>query len=388
MTARYLTHGEETVAVVTVTGVSWLLADRIGSTRLVANKTGVVVSTIEYTAFGGIASETSATLSGNVLFTGGWFDRAVNLYQMHWRSYDPANGQWTSEDPIGFSAGDMNTRRYVGNNATNGVDRNGLEVPGFQHFYPLVLGGSDETQLLFELSQADHTAAHDVLRKHKVYFQKGVTWNQARAAWAAKTPAEHRAIIVESMKAAKIPDAMIDKYIDNIFENAEPGVNKSPTRRTRSVLRSVTKTTIGAARSAASFAVRHSATIVAGGIMFFYDKSVSAGEKSGELLADRVGLGTQLKIDGDLGLLPSTQFTIILHDKKINIVLIPDSADPKGGHFITAFYDEEHNDGTWGGFKRRISLGDLGMPYTTRVHIISRTQIAPYKTYGFSYPNK
>ncbi len=93
--ARYLTHGEETVAVVTVTGVSWLLADRLGSTRLVADATGAVVSTIEYTAFGGIASQTGTDAqSGNVLFTGGWLDRDVGLYQMHWRSYDPTSGQF------------------------------------------------------------------------------------------------------------------------------------------------------------------------------------------------------------------------------------------------------------------------------------------------------
>ncbi len=60
---------------------------------------------------------------------GGYFDRLLGLYGMHWRSYDPQSGQWTSEDPIGFSAGDMNQRRYVGNGATNGVDRNGLEDP-------------------------------------------------------------------------------------------------------------------------------------------------------------------------------------------------------------------------------------------------------------------
>ena len=95
--------------------------------REVTDGTGAVVDTISYTAFGGIASETSSSLSGNVLYTGGYFDRLTGLYGTHWRSYDPQSGQWTSEDPIGFGAGDMNDRRYVGNSATNGVDRNGLE---------------------------------------------------------------------------------------------------------------------------------------------------------------------------------------------------------------------------------------------------------------------
>jgi uncharacterized protein RhaS with RHS repeats len=51
------------------------------------------------------------------------------MYQMHWRTYDANSGQWVSEDPIGFAAGDANTRRYVGNGATNGVDRSGLVDP-------------------------------------------------------------------------------------------------------------------------------------------------------------------------------------------------------------------------------------------------------------------
>lgn len=41
--------------------------------------------------------------------------------------YDPTIGQWLSEDPIGFEAGDENLRRYVENNPTNFIDPNGLE---------------------------------------------------------------------------------------------------------------------------------------------------------------------------------------------------------------------------------------------------------------------
>lgn len=40
--------------------------------------------------------------------------------------YDPTIGIWLQEDPIGFEAGDMNLRRYVGNNPTNNTDPSGL----------------------------------------------------------------------------------------------------------------------------------------------------------------------------------------------------------------------------------------------------------------------
>ena len=127
VTLRYLTVGDETVARSDGANLYWLLADRMGSTRDVTNAAGTFVDHVEYTTFGGLLSESNPAVSGNVLFTGGLFDRLTGLYGMHWRTYDPQSGQWTSEDPLGFGAGDMNQRRYVGNGATNGVDRNGLE---------------------------------------------------------------------------------------------------------------------------------------------------------------------------------------------------------------------------------------------------------------------
>jgi RHS repeat-associated protein len=42
------------------------------------------------------------------------------------RWYDPNLGRWLSQDPIGFSAGDPNLYRYVGNNVPNLADPSGL----------------------------------------------------------------------------------------------------------------------------------------------------------------------------------------------------------------------------------------------------------------------
>jgi len=93
----------------------------------VIDNSGNVVATITYDAFGKIASESNASLSGRVLYTGAMYDRTTGLYHMHWRMYDPANGEFTTEDPIGFAAGDPNLGRYVGNSPTNGTDRSGLD---------------------------------------------------------------------------------------------------------------------------------------------------------------------------------------------------------------------------------------------------------------------
>ncbi len=42
------------------------------------------------------------------------------------RTYDPNSGRFLQEDPIGFSAGDLNVYRYVGNNPLNYTDPSGL----------------------------------------------------------------------------------------------------------------------------------------------------------------------------------------------------------------------------------------------------------------------
>jgi uncharacterized protein RhaS with RHS repeats len=41
--------------------------------------------------------------------------------------YDPRTGSWTSTDPLGFSPGDANLYRYVGNSPTGGKDPGGLQ---------------------------------------------------------------------------------------------------------------------------------------------------------------------------------------------------------------------------------------------------------------------
>ncbi len=48
------------------------------------------------------------------------------MYYYRARWYDPATGQFISEDPIEFTAGDPNLFRYVGNHPTYAVDPSGL----------------------------------------------------------------------------------------------------------------------------------------------------------------------------------------------------------------------------------------------------------------------
>jgi hypothetical protein len=47
--------------------------------------------------------------------------------------YDPKLGRWLAQDPLGFSATDLNLYRYVGNEPTNGIDPRGLEMDEFKY---------------------------------------------------------------------------------------------------------------------------------------------------------------------------------------------------------------------------------------------------------------
>jgi RHS repeat-associated protein len=106
--------------------VNWLLTDRLGSERLVANGAGTTtLDKIGYDAYGNITSETAPTQAGPFGFTGARQDRdngAVDDWH-RWLLTGPA--MWMTPDPLDFGAGDANLRRYVGNDPTNETDPSG-----------------------------------------------------------------------------------------------------------------------------------------------------------------------------------------------------------------------------------------------------------------------
>jgi RHS repeat-associated protein len=62
-----------------------------------------------------------------VLFASREFDFETGLYYNRARYLDPTTGRWTSLDPIGYEAGDVNLYRYVQNIPTLFTDPLGLE---------------------------------------------------------------------------------------------------------------------------------------------------------------------------------------------------------------------------------------------------------------------
>jgi RHS repeat-associated protein len=110
---------------------------------------GTAVSHLEYNAFGKLISETK---NDNLSFayTGKLFDKTSDLQWNINRWYDSNVGRWTSEDPIGFAAGDDNLLRYCTNKVTFQFDSlgnivllgNNESMPFQPHDDPLELWNS------------------------------------------------------------------------------------------------------------------------------------------------------------------------------------------------------------------------------------------------------
>ena len=131
LTQRFV-HGPVTdqwLAVeVAATGVVyWPLADNLGSIRDIINSAGSSQNHLDYSAWGAVTAETDISFQFLFGYTGAVREEATGLNYHRARYYDAAVGEWISEDPIGFQAGDYNIGRYVGNGPTNFTDPSGLE---------------------------------------------------------------------------------------------------------------------------------------------------------------------------------------------------------------------------------------------------------------------
>ncbi len=88
----------------------------MGSVRDVTTAAGTitVVYHTDYDAFGTKVNSTG-TLIDRFGYTGREHDPVFGLRYHRARYFDEALSRWTQEDPAGFSAGDVNLYRYVGN---------------------------------------------------------------------------------------------------------------------------------------------------------------------------------------------------------------------------------------------------------------------------------
>jgi RHS repeat-associated protein len=109
--------------------------DGIGSTDALTDQSQTVVDRWAYQAFGA-TTQTVGTDATPFLWVGrqGYVSEpSIELYLLGsgMRFFDPATAQFLSVDPIGFAAGDQNTRRYASNNPLSLTDPSGLEKSAF-----------------------------------------------------------------------------------------------------------------------------------------------------------------------------------------------------------------------------------------------------------------
>jgi len=103
-------------------GPLYFLQDHLGSTGALVDSNAAVVERVQYEPFG---SSTSSALT-RYGFTGREHDQATGLIYMRARWYDPKQGRFITQDPIGFGGGDTNLYAYVGNDPVNLTDVFGL----------------------------------------------------------------------------------------------------------------------------------------------------------------------------------------------------------------------------------------------------------------------
>jgi RHS repeat-associated protein len=121
---------------VTPNRVLYYQQDHEGSVTHLTDANGALMEKYQYDAFGAPTIKNAAgtviasTAYGNrFLFTGREYATTFGIYEYRARAYHPGLGRFTSEDPMGFAAGDYNLFRYCHNDPEDRTDPMGLDDP-------------------------------------------------------------------------------------------------------------------------------------------------------------------------------------------------------------------------------------------------------------------
>jgi RHS repeat-associated protein len=129
--------------------------DALGSVVALSNRAGRVVRTTEYDPWGRVLTDNFVTgpgVGGPVSvayeFIGAYGVRrdVDGKSIMGVRTYDAGTGRFTSEDPLGFGAGDINFFRYTKNNSVNYIDPAGLKRLSYEEMVSLTASNNNSGQ--------------------------------------------------------------------------------------------------------------------------------------------------------------------------------------------------------------------------------------------------
>ena len=105
------------------------VTDGLGSTLALLDSTGAKTDTFSYFPSGTVASRTGTTPTPFQWNGGsGYYQNSANRVYVRARNFYANLGRWSTQDPIGFKAGDYNLYRYVNNRFVNVTDPSGLSA--------------------------------------------------------------------------------------------------------------------------------------------------------------------------------------------------------------------------------------------------------------------
>ena len=110
--------------------IAWYLPNRLDTVRDLINNSGAIIDHIDYSAFGTVLDQSAPSEGDRMMgFAGMEQDAVTGLNLAVFREENPGAGRWTSEDPLGFAAGDADLYRYLLNGPTSQRDPAGLAPP-------------------------------------------------------------------------------------------------------------------------------------------------------------------------------------------------------------------------------------------------------------------
>lgn len=115
---------DENLARYNTDGATWYLADKLGSITTIINIDHTFVASAYFDSFGNQVAATNAGYVDRFAFAAREFD-STGLYHNRARTYNPSTGIFVQQDPISFSAGDLNLYRYAFNVGLNASDPTG-----------------------------------------------------------------------------------------------------------------------------------------------------------------------------------------------------------------------------------------------------------------------
>jgi RHS repeat-associated protein len=181
------------LAKMSAAGVRSVIADRLGVPRELLDDRGRVVWSSRASAWG-VERPAMAQDDCPFRFPGQWFDAETGLHYNRYRYYDPAVGQFISQDPIGINGG-LNLYRYAPN-PLDFVDLFGLDICANRQ-----KGEDFKNAVKDELEKAGHTVHDEVTVK--VTDANGTV--RTRVDLVVIDPATNTTYLIECKASASAP---------------------------------------------------------------------------------------------------------------------------------------------------------------------------------------